>query len=85
MLELVSNLRFFFSLRHNIWYSNNWTPLVVVGFLYDAVGNMKVDKDQFDALLHKMMQTPPAPTKTIKSEKASATIIPPPKPVSPKQ
>lgn len=39
---------------------------------------MKVDKDQFDALLHKMMQAPPAPAKTIKSEGKTREIIPNP-------
>jgi hypothetical protein len=29
---------------------------------------MKVDKGQFDALLHKMMQSPPEPAKTIKRQ-----------------
>lgn len=46
---------------------------------------MKVDKDQFDALLHRMMSTPPEKTATIKSEKKGGTIIPPPKSAPAKQ
>jgi hypothetical protein len=38
---------------------------------------MKVDKDQFDALLSRMLKEPPAKTATIKSEKKGGTIIPP--------
>jgi hypothetical protein len=38
---------------------------------------MKVNKDQFDALLHRMMSTPPEKTATIKSEKKGGMIIPP--------
>jgi hypothetical protein len=44
---------------------------------------MKVDKGQFDSMLHKMALTPPAPTKTIKSEKQEATIISPLRPLVP--
>jgi hypothetical protein len=38
---------------------------------------MKVDKDQFDNLLSRMMQQPPEKTVTIKSEKKGGMIIPP--------
>lgn len=38
---------------------------------------MKVDKDQFDSLLYRLMSTPPEKTSTIKSEKKGETIIPP--------
>jgi hypothetical protein len=44
---------------------------------------MKVNKDQFDSLLSRMMQQPPEKTATIKSEKTGGTIIPPPKPAKP--
>jgi hypothetical protein len=37
---------------------------------------MKVDKEKFDALLHRMMSTPPEKTATIKSEKKAGKIIP---------
>jgi hypothetical protein len=43
--------------------------------------NMKVDKNQFDALLHRMMQATPEPKKAIKTEGikgSKAPIIPPP-------
>jgi hypothetical protein len=38
---------------------------------------VNVNKDQFDSLLRKMVQSPPEKTATIKSEKRGATIIPP--------
>lgn len=38
---------------------------------------MKVAKDQFDALLQRMIVTPPEKTASIKSEKTGQTIIPP--------
>ena len=41
---------------------------------------MKVNKDQFDALLHRMMQTPPEPKKTIRTEGIKGSkepLIPP--------
>ena len=37
---------------------------------------MKVDKHQFDALLHKMMQAPPEPRKAIKTQGKAGKIIP---------
>lgn len=37
---------------------------------------MKVDKAQFDALLHKMMQAPPQPKSEIKTQGKSGKIIP---------
>jgi hypothetical protein len=37
---------------------------------------MKVDKDQFDALLHKMMQAPPEPKSGIKIEGKAGKIVP---------
>ena len=37
---------------------------------------MKVDKDQFDALLHKMMSAPPEPKSSIKIEGKAGKIIP---------
>jgi hypothetical protein len=36
-----------------------------------------VNKDQFDSLLHRMMQAPPEPAKTIKTEGKAGKIIPP--------
>jgi hypothetical protein len=38
---------------------------------------MKVDKDKFDTLLHRMMSTPPEKTAAIKSTKKTGKIIPP--------
>jgi hypothetical protein len=47
---------------------------------------MKVDKDQFDALLHKMMQAPPAPKAGIKMERKAGKIIPAtPQPSAPRK
>ena len=37
---------------------------------------MKVDKEQFDALLHKMMQTPPQPKAGIQIHEKAGKIIP---------
>ena len=37
---------------------------------------MKFDRDQFDALLHKMMQAPPEPKKAIKIEGKAGRIVP---------
>jgi hypothetical protein len=39
---------------------------------------MKVDKDKFDALLGKLMQTPPETAKTIKPEGKAGSILPKP-------
>ena len=42
---------------------------------------MKVNKDQFDSLLHKMMQAPPEPKKAIKTvgiKGPKTPLIPPP-------
>jgi hypothetical protein len=39
---------------------------------------MKVDKGQFDTLLHKMMQSPPEPAKAIKRQGKIGKIIPGP-------
>jgi hypothetical protein len=42
---------------------------------------MKIDKDKFDSLLHRMMQAPPEPKKTIKTEGikgSKSPLIPPP-------
>lgn len=41
---------------------------------------MQVDKDQFDNLLHKMMQAPPEPRKAIVTEVKAGKIIPGPTP-----
>ena len=41
---------------------------------------MQVDKDQFDALLHRMVQSPPEAARTIKGEGKAGRIIPAPKP-----
>jgi hypothetical protein len=38
---------------------------------------MKIDKDQFDSLLGRMIQQLPEKTTAIKSEKKGGTIIPP--------
>lgn len=38
---------------------------------------MKVDKDKFDTLLGKLMQTPPQPAKSIEIEGKAGKIIPP--------
>jgi hypothetical protein len=40
---------------------------------------MKVDKDQFDALLHKMMQAPPEPRSAIVTDGKAGKIIPGPR------
>lgn len=37
---------------------------------------MKVEKEKFDALLHRMMKTPPEPKKAIKIEGKAGKIIP---------
>jgi hypothetical protein len=37
---------------------------------------MKVDKDKFDALLGKLMQTPPQPAKSIETQGKAGKIIP---------
>ena len=42
---------------------------------------MKVDKNKFDTLLHRMMQSPPEPAKGIETEGikgSKAPLIPPP-------
>jgi hypothetical protein len=39
---------------------------------------MKVDKDQFDALLSKMMKAQPETAKTIKPDGKASSIIPKP-------
>jgi hypothetical protein len=54
-----------------------------VRWLAKSRQSMKVDKDQFDALLHRMIAEPPTKTATIKSEKKGGTIIPTPKPSAP--
>jgi hypothetical protein len=41
---------------------------------------MRVDKDKFDALLGRMMQTPPQEGKTIKGEAGNVHPIVPPTP-----
>lgn len=41
-----------------------------------------VPKKEFDALLHKMMQSQPEPAKTIKPEGKAGKIIPAPTPAS---
>ena len=38
---------------------------------------MKVDKDQFDALLQRLVEAQPEKTSTIKSDKKGEKIIPP--------
>ena len=43
---------------------------------------MKVNKDQFDSLLHKMMQAPPEPKKAIKTQGKAGKIVPPIQPQS---
>jgi hypothetical protein len=37
---------------------------------------MKVDKEKFDALLGKLMQTPPQPARTIKTQGKAGKIVP---------
>jgi hypothetical protein len=37
---------------------------------------MKVDKDKFDALLGKLMQTPPQPAKSIETQGKAGKIVP---------
>ncbi len=44
---------------------------------------MKVDKDQFDNLLHKMMQAPPEPKSGIKTTGKMKQIIPTSQPSEP--
>ena len=39
---------------------------------------MKVDKEKFDALLGRLMQTPPQTAKTIKPEGKAGSILPKP-------
>ena len=47
---------------------------------------MKVDKDKFDALLGKLMQSPPQEGKTIKGEPGNFTpIVPPIQPPTPRK
>jgi hypothetical protein len=46
---------------------------------------MKVDKNQFDALLHKMMQAPPEPKKSIEIEGKAGKIVPPIQPPAPRK
>ena len=46
---------------------------------------MKVDKKQFDTLLHKMMQAPPEPKKQIVIEEKAGKIIPPIQPPNPRK
>ena len=41
---------------------------------------MKVDKNQFDALLGKLIQSPPEPKSAIKTEGKIGKIIPTPQP-----
>lgn len=41
---------------------------------------MKVSKEKFDALLHRMMHAPPESAKTIKGERKAGKIIPALKP-----
>jgi hypothetical protein len=48
-------------------------------------GTMKVNKDQFDALLGKLMQTPPQPATSIKTQGKAGKIIPAAKPAPAKQ
>jgi hypothetical protein len=43
---------------------------------------MKVDKDQFDALLSKLMQAPPQPQQSIEITGKAGKIIPPIQPQS---
>ncbi len=38
---------------------------------------MKVDKDQFDALLSKLMRTPPEPARAIETHGKAGRIVPP--------
>jgi hypothetical protein len=46
---------------------------------------MQVDKTQFDALLHKMMQSPPEPAKGIKTQGKAGKIIPATSPSKPRK
>ena len=46
---------------------------------------MKVDKTQFDTLLHKMMQSPPEPAKAIKTQGKAGKIIPATPPSKPRK
>lgn len=45
--------------------------------------SIKVDKTQFDNLLHKMMQAQPEPRKAIKTEGKAGKIIPASQPPAP--
>ena len=47
------------------------------------VKEMKVDKTKFDALLGKLMQTPPQPAKSIETQGKAGKIIPPNQPPTP--
>ena len=46
---------------------------------------MKVDKDKFDALLGKLMQTPPQPAKSIETTGKAGKIIPTNQPPAPRK
>lgn len=46
---------------------------------------MKVDKNKFDALLGKLMQTPPQPAKSIETQGKAGKIIPPNQPPTPRK
>jgi hypothetical protein len=46
---------------------------------------MKVDKDQFDSLLHKMMSAPPQPKSGIKIAGKAGKIIPAIQPSTPRK
>ncbi len=46
---------------------------------------MKVDKNQFDKLLHKMMQAPPETKKQIETDGKAGKIIPPIQPPGPRK
>lgn len=46
---------------------------------------MRVDKDQFDALLGKLMRTPPQPESTIEAQGKAGKIVPPIQPPAPRK
>ena len=60
----------------------NRVLIVGIGQYITLESCVQVDKDQFDALLGKLMQAPPQPSKSIETQGKAGKIIPPIQPQS---
>jgi hypothetical protein len=77
---MLVHCRHFFAKRQStdrniLWFLRNG-PLVVDCAEKGIGTGIKVDKGQFGALLHKMMQAQPEPRRTIKPQGKAGEIVP---------